>query len=62
MTRQPLGWRGVYTTYRFCQHGRIWSAWRACCYAWANQSKDERPQLRKGAPILKTLKAPASYR
>jgi hypothetical protein len=66
MNQQPLSWRGVYTTYRFCAHGRIWSAWRAYCYVSAHKpvenqwvairSVNERPvlQLKKGTPYFKS--------
>jgi hypothetical protein len=33
---RPISWRAIYATYRFCGHGRLWSAWRGLCYVRGN--------------------------
>jgi hypothetical protein len=43
----PPNWQRTYVSYRFCGHGPLWSAWRACCYLYGKQSGTERrPMLR----------------
>ncbi len=34
---KPISWRSIYTTYRFCGHGRIWAAWRGWRYLCSNR-------------------------
>jgi hypothetical protein len=47
MKSQRLSWGGIYTTYRFCGHGLILSAWGASNYLRRFEALDT-PVIRKG--------------
>jgi len=60
MKSQRLSWRGIYATYRFCGHGRLWSAWGAWRYLRKFGSSDRKPNDRREAPGAGLPVAPSS--
>jgi hypothetical protein len=62
MNNQPLSWRTVYATYRFCGHGRIWSALGAWRYLRNFGTSNRKPKLRIAAGLLGRAHDPPAWK
>jgi hypothetical protein len=62
MNNPPLSWRSVYATYRFCGHGRIWSAWGAWRYVRKFGTSDRKPKQLRTATDVGLLGGASNHR
>jgi hypothetical protein len=65
MNNPPLSWRSVYATYRFCGHGRIWSAWSAWRYLrkfGTSKRKPNKLRLATGVGLLGSTNDPPAWK